>query len=532
MSSSMPPGGEGTGQPEYLEQGSGSPLAADSSASSARGGKRRALLVGGGLAALALIGVGSWAAVSFFATGAQPAEALPDSTLGYVSVDLDPSGSQKLDAMRMLKKFPSIDEQIDLDTDDDLKERLFEEMGLEESCAGVTYADDVEPWLGDRAAVAMIDLGEDASTPVAAIQLSDAAAAKDGLAVLQECAGGDEGGWAISGDWVVVAETTSIADRVVEETESGSLSEDADYQKWTDEVGDSGILNMYAAPEAGAYLADSMDGMFGLGGLGGTAELTEALEDFAGMAMTVRFDDGGVELAFASDASPMGKAAPTSDAGGDVIATLPEDTAVALGLGLTEGWFGDVLDQLAGYSGGMSVEDLIEEAQQETGLELPEDAETLTGESAALALGGGFDPEALVNSASGSDVPFGIKVKGDAEAIETVLDKLRATVPAGELDISSDSDGDMVAFGPNADYVDEILGDGSLGDLDAYQDVVAESDNAGAVLFVNFNASSWLDSFLDSDPELARNLEPLAALGMSGWIDGDVSHAVLRLSTD
>jgi len=39
---------------------------------------------------------GAWAATSFFATGSQPAEALPDSTVAYASIDLDPSGGQKI----------------------------------------------------------------------------------------------------------------------------------------------------------------------------------------------------------------------------------------------------------------------------------------------------------------------------------------------------------------------------------------------------------------------------------------------------
>ena len=35
-----------------------------------------------------------------------------------------------------------------------------------------------------------------------------------------------------------------------------------------------------------------------------------------------------------------------SDQGDDVLATLPEDTAFAMGVGLSEGWFGEYLDQI------------------------------------------------------------------------------------------------------------------------------------------------------------------------------------------
>ena len=64
------------GPAEYLEAGGGSPLTPDSPvpAAGGGGGRRRGLLIAGGVAALALVGVGAWAAANFFATGAQPSE--------------------------------------------------------------------------------------------------------------------------------------------------------------------------------------------------------------------------------------------------------------------------------------------------------------------------------------------------------------------------------------------------------------------------------------------------------------------------
>ena len=108
--------------PEYLEAGGGSPLPpAPPAPASSGGGRRRGLLIGGGVAALAVVGVGAWAAAQFFSTGAQPAEALPAGTLGYASIDLDPSGGQKIEALRTLNKFPAFKDEIGLDTDDDIR---------------------------------------------------------------------------------------------------------------------------------------------------------------------------------------------------------------------------------------------------------------------------------------------------------------------------------------------------------------------------------------------------------------------------
>ena len=121
--------------------------------------------------------------MSFFATGAQPAEALPASTLGYASVDLDPSGGQKIEAFRMLEKFPAIEKELGgFDADDDLLEKVFEE--LEKECDGSSYEDDVKPWLGYRFAAAAVDLGEEMPTPVGVLQVTDADAAEEGLATL------------------------------------------------------------------------------------------------------------------------------------------------------------------------------------------------------------------------------------------------------------------------------------------------------------------------------------------------------------
>ena len=53
----------------------------------------------------------------------------------------------------------------------------------------------------------------------------------------------------------------------------------------------------------------------------------------------------------------------------------------------------------------------------------------------------------------------------------------------------------MVAIGPNDDYLAEILGDGGLGDSEAFRNVVREAEQAGAIVFVNFDAGGdWLSA--------------------------------------
>ncbi|MGZ4497813.1 MAG: DUF3352 domain-containing protein [Nocardioides sp.] len=559
MSSSLPPEG-GSGQPEYLQQGDGAPPAP----AQARGSRRTAVIAGAAVAVAAVVGGGVWALTSFLGTGPQPAEALPASTIGYASIDLDPSGSQKIEAVKMLRQFPAFRDRINLSTTDDIRQKIFEEIQKSSPCEGLDYARDVEPWLGDRAAIAAVDLGADSPAPVVVVQVKDDAEAEAGLGKIRDCASGSDArtGWVVDGDWAVVAETQDVAQQVADATAKASLADDSDFQHWTGEAGDPGIMTMYAAPSAGRYLTDAF-GMVGTTSGFATSctlapgttssspscesstttpsaspepsQVSDALSKFKGMAATLRFHDGALELELAGDPGVTQSRLVDSEHGADTISTLPADTAAALGASLRDGWFSDVVDQLASYSGGdTTAADLLDQLSQESGLDLPADAETLSGDSLALAVGSDFDPEALVNSSDASGVPVALKVTGDASAIQDVLAKLQGNMAGTTADaLGSDVEGDHVAIGPDADYRKQVLAEGSLGSSDAFTSVVPDASKAGMVMFVNFDAGDdWLVKLAGQDQQVADNLAPLKALGMSAWVDGSTSHALLRLSTD
>lgn len=525
-----------TAEPEYLDSHGGTPGLPPGPPPPPRA-RRTGLLVGGLLSALVLLGGGAWAAWSFFATGPQPAEALPDTTLAYASVDLDPSGGQKIEALRTLKKFPAFEENVGIDTDDDIREWIVDRIVAESDC-DLDYATDVEPWLGDRMAVAAVDHG-DTPTPIFVLQVSDAAKAEDGLAAFAACAGASEGdaAWAVNDGWALVGESQDVVDDIAEEAQQSPLSADDDFQHWTSEAGDSGIVSMYAAPAAGDLLADELgddlDDELG-DELGSTAA---TLEDFGGAAATIRFADGGLELEVAADAGATGSVA-GGDSAGDVVASLPEGTVAAMGMSFGDGWVDQLLDQISAAS-GESREELMSEASSELGLELPEDLETLAGDAVAVAVDGDFDPSPLFESsaeADGSEVlsGVGVKIQGDPDGIEAVLDKLRETA-GGEDEglLDSEVGGDGVAMGPDADYRERLVSDRGLGDSEVFRDVVEHREDAAAVLFVDFDAGDdWLVELADDDAEARENLDPLRALGLSAWLDGDTSHVVLKVTTD
>ena len=657
----VPPAGEaGRGPVEHLQQGQGQPLAPGPRRGS---GRRRTAIVGGLALTGALVTGGVWAWNAWFSQGPQPAEALPASTLAYASIDLDPSGAQKVEAIRFLRKFPAFKDEIGLDTDDDVRKEIFTRIQDEGACENLDYEDDIEPWLGDRFAFAAVDLGDDGPAPVLVAQIKDEDKAADGLDKLVACgskvAGESEeiGGYAFNGDWVVLAETEAIAKDVVTDAKDEPLSEDSDYTKWTDASGDPGIMTLYASPRAGEVFAEFMEDVplaffgyssYGYGsdedyasseeeavpppapadpddfptaspgepppaevaprdqptelesefptelptefptdlppdiatesttilppdlasptvedepdieeseGSGESSqfvdeypqdsrdeelpdEVREAFEDFPGGAGTVRFDDGNLELEFATGDLPGSwSSLIEGDKGADVLSTLPDSTAAALGVGFEEGWVDDLIDQLAPMiedQGGMSVDEAIEEFESETGLSVPEDIEALGGESFAIAFDSEFDNSAFEDEDI-TRVPVGAKIKGDPEKIEAALDKLRASAgPDGDMLLSRTEDG-YVLVSASEDYLDKLADSGDLGDSSTLKDLVPEAGDASAILYVNFDANGWLDDLvesLDAPEDVVDNVKPLKALGISNWTDGDESHSLVKLTTN
>lgn len=556
MSSPTPPG---PGSPEYLESSAGSPVERSGSTTDRR---NRFIALGGLLGVLAVGGGAVWAATSFLGTGAQPAQALPAGTIGYVSIDLDPSGDQKIEAIQTLRKFPAFKDEINLNTDDDLREQLFESITESGECEGLDYEADVKPWLGSRAAIAAVDAGQDDPSPIGVIQITDGPKAEKGLANLVDtCGGADDtstGGWVVSGDWVVLAETKDIAQDVVDQTKKASLADDDSFAKWTGEAGPDGIMSFYVAASAADYAADLLEvprlGMLaGVGASSLTAdpysddfseptppevpeEIQKALDNFDGAAATVRFDDGALEIEYAtSDYQPDLTKNFTNKAGVELLNGLPDDTVAAFALGFEPGWAQAMLDYFSTImpeADGMSMDEMIDEAETETGLDLPDDVETLLGKGIAVSLGGGIDSDAITNGGPG-EVPAGVTIDGDAQEIQAVLDKLKASAGpemAPYLEVT-ESDGHAV-IALKDDYRKHLESGEGLGDSKIYREVV-QRDEAQSVLFVNFNADDdWLSRLAESEPEASENLDPLAAFGFSQWIDGDTVHGLVKLTTD
>ena len=364
----------------------------------------------------------------------------------------------------------------------------------------------------------------------------------------------DTGGYVVSGDWIVVGETEAEAQKIVDATEEGSLADDADFQRWTGEAGDPGIMSMYAAPAAGEFMSRYLGDMAGHGldvrhaGPAASASSTPrraSLEehagrrrperaagdrsrrstDFDGAAATVRFDDGGLEVEmaysnyqqdltekFLGDGRGRDGRGPARRHRGRVRPRLrrrlgPDDARL----------HGDDQRRRDGHGRADRARPRARPAST-----CPRTSRRCSARASRSALGSGIDPDAIVNGGPG-ELPLGIKIKGDAGEIQAVLDKVKDLAGPEVAPYLEVTEGDGYAVHR---HQRRLQGGARVraarsATPTAYDEVI--EDDAASVLFVNFNADDdWLARVSKDEPELSENLEPLSAFGISGWVDGDV----------
>ena len=316
-------------QPTPAPQGPVEYLGGVEPAERSRKGRGRSGLVAGGAAAVVALGAaGAWGVSSFMSGGQQAAAVVPADALAYVSLNLDPDGGQKLEAYQTLKKFPALEEYLDASSGgEDLRRALVEPLLTEADCPGVSFEDDVAPWLGNALAVAAVP-GGDSVEPVGFLQVTDEDAATEGIETLAGCSPEDDaddmGGTAFSDGWLVVAETDAKAQAAVDAAADGALEDDADYQRWVEEAGGAGIVTAYVAADAPASIMEAVDGnLAALDDGGEGAEQVETVKDyfadFEGGAAVLRFADESLEVRSAFGGLP----AWTTSEGDNGIADLP-----------------------------------------------------------------------------------------------------------------------------------------------------------------------------------------------------------------
>lgn len=551
MSSSTP--SEPAGQPEFLTQGDAGPAR--------RSRTKPVLLASVGVLAAGAVAVGAWGVAQLTGGGPGPAAVLPDTTLAYASVDLDPSASQKIEAIKTLRKFPVIAGELNLGTRDDLREWFVNRLKQDGDCDGLDYDGDIAPWIGDKAALAAVPNAEHTADVLFALQVSDESTAREGIArIFQKCSEDETHGVAFLDGYVLVAETEGIATAAAAGAKKASLADDPQFNSALARVGDLGVVTVYVAEEGPRALYDATVGS--LMGLGSTCEATggaapddlpelcddlnsrdredgaqgfaKALANFKGGAATVRFHDGGIELAVAGE----GLSGADAEAQPTTIGDLPDTTIGALGISLPAGWVTRLETVLKEGRGAALYDATLAQAEASTGLNLPEDIETLLGTGIVLAVDGATDWDSLPSSQTPGDLKVGLRIDGDESEVRRIIETIvrAAGMPPGEI-VKVRAAGGQVAVGFDDGYLDKLLAGGDLSSADTFRAAVPEADKASAALFVDFDAADgWLERLVaqmtDQDGAAVANARPFDALGASAWGEGDVTHLLLRFSTD
>ncbi|MGH8967750.1 MAG: DUF3352 domain-containing protein, partial [Actinomycetes bacterium] len=226
MSTNTPSGP--AGGPEYI----GADIASDDSGAGP-GAKRWGTLGAVTAGVVGVVALGGWGAYALLAGGGdQPSEVIPANAAGFVSLDLDPSAAQKIEAIKILNKFPVLKKELDLSDREDLRELVFTKIQDEGTCKDLDYEQDVKPWIGDRIGLAGVPVGDE-SAPLVALQVSDQEAADTGVKALAKCAeAGEEFGYAFLDGYVLVSDSEKHADELAAAAEKASLADDPAFQNW------------------------------------------------------------------------------------------------------------------------------------------------------------------------------------------------------------------------------------------------------------------------------------------------------------
>jgi hypothetical protein len=463
--------------------------------------------------------------------------------MAVLSVDLDPSAGQKIAAIKSIRKFPALKKSLGLQADDDLRRFAFDKI-VDGQCGKLDFEHDVKPWLGKRAAIAAVDLGGQSPAPVVALQISDHDKAQAGFQALVDCTHPKDFGFTVGDDYLVASDSADHAKAVLAAGEAKPLADDAAYRKWTAAAGDPGVVSFYVGPGASRYggrllddvgsnLFDSGPGSFSFDESSPSGDPKAAAEDalkhFRGLAGTVRFSGGGMELSVAGGGVDQlqGLAGVGADVG-----DLPADTAAVLGFGVGKDYAKQLVETFTGLADLTSLED-------QSGLDLPQDLQTLLGSAVTVSLGG-HAPHSLSDLSGPEDVPAGVVLHGDPDQIQAVITKLEQHfgVQLSDVPIDVKGSGHKLALSIGG-YGDELLKDGRLGSVSGFRDAVPEADKAGAILYVDFD-SPWRDAVAreltkeggSSAADFDANTKPLHSLGLSSWSDGDTVHGLLKITTD
>lgn len=438
------------------------------------------LFGGGGLAAYQVLNGG----------GVQPEQVVPAGTVAFFKIDLNPSASQKINTARLLHRLPKMG---GLTGSGDWRRQMFQALAEDGSLPpGLSYDRDIKPWLGERAAIAVVS-SDGVAQPLFVLQSSNDGKARSAFAKFGKASGID-----FYRGYAVIAETQAIADKAVADTKAASLGISPTFRADLKSLGATGIA-------AGWTDLSATEALTGAATPSGAALKTGRL------AFTVRVTPNAIDLV----GRVNGLTGATPSVAGPDLGSLPAGTAIAAAAGyhptsIEQGWrqYQDLLDQTTGALGDPE-QGSLQSMEQQYGLRLPADLTTVLGSGLILSVAG----DGLASGA----VKFAVQTHTDGPAAVRVLDRIRHATEANGLDFPlvyrATGTGLTVANDPG--YLASLgaRGGPTLSSLKSFRSALPEAAGANMAAFVNLDA---IAAQLRTDPGNADDVQVLSAFSAVG----------------
>jgi hypothetical protein len=467
---------------------------------------------------LLLVGGGAVAAYQVLnGGGTQPDQVVPANAVAFAKLDLNPSASQKVAAARFLHRIPKLGSGFVGSTD--WRQAMFQALASDGSIpSDVNYDRDVKPWLGKRAAIAVLPTLKDGDPEVVLVfQSTDDAKARVGIARF-----GPDNGVSFYKGYAIVAETKQIADQAVSSAKAANLSGSAGYQADMRQLGSLGVASGWTDLGAVAKLASSA----------GSSSFIGPLHASGRLAFTVRMTSNSADLIGKFYGLSGLASIPAPDLG-----ALPATSAIALGVALDSGavdrwWkqYRDLVGQFAGFSDpsqpSVSPDDALNSLEQQFGVRLPADLKTL--------LGSGLSVSMEAHGLAGDGAPkFAVQTHTDGAAAARVMDNIRHAMENDGADFPvsyrATATGLLVASDP--DYLATVNAGSSpkLSGLASFRDALPDRAGATDTAFVNLDAIAAELRAQGQNSDDLKTLEAFSAVGLTMKVEGGTATLRIRL---
>ncbi|HET6209790.1 MAG TPA: DUF3352 domain-containing protein [Jatrophihabitans sp.] len=515
-----PPGG-------YLPGGYPPPTAGYPDAQPARPRRRtKSWILGVALAVLLLVlGGGSVAAFQVLnGGGTQPDQVVPANAIAFAKLDLNPSASQKIAAARFLHRIPKLGGGFGGGSSD-WRKAIFDALSANGSLpGGVDFDHDVKPWLGKRAAVVVLPTLHDGNPEVLLVlQSTDDAKARVGISHF-----GSGNGVSLYRGYAVIGENQQIADQAVADAKAANLADSARYSADMKQLGSLGVSSGWADIGAVSKLLSTADPLGGASPLGLAASSGR-------LAYTVRLSPHSADL-IGKFYGSFGAGVPANqpDLGG-----LPANTAIAVGMAtnpaaLDRAWqhYEDVLGQLGEpyndpSQSGMAPDPLamVDSLQQQFGIQLPSDLETLVGTGVTAAVS---------SDGLNGDMPrFVVQSHTDPAAATNVMDHVRQAVQAqgSDFPVQYRATSNGLILGDDAGYLAAVSSSSGprLAGMAAFRQALPDRAGAQYTAFANLDAIATSMRTGGASQDDLQAISAFSAAGLTVRISGSTATLHVRL---